>query len=206
MTIEIVLAAIMSALALIALPRKSVRRRLAASAGRLRVQYVTLFLIPTWLLAALFWVDIWPGISGHGRGGAFKSAIILGAGVWFLLLASTALPDLWRGQSSALKSVPANWVWGRPLYRGGLRAVPSIMLALLLVALSAAVIPFNQRGIVGDWVFFTLFIASIVAVVMALSVILFNWPGFLVPPPMRSERGAILESLHARRQPPSKQN
>jgi hypothetical protein len=63
------------------------------------------------------------------------------------------------------------------------------MLALLLVALSAAVIPLNQRGIVGDWIFFTLFIAAVVAVLMALSVILLNWPTFLVPPSMRGEQG-----------------
>jgi len=75
------------------------------------------------------------------------------------------------------------------------------MLALLLVALSAAVIPLNQRGIVGDWIFFTLFIAALVAVLMALSVILLNWPTFLVPPSMRGEQGAIQESLHLRRQP-----
>ena len=120
--------------------------------------------------------------------------------VWGLLLGLTALPDVWRGQSPALK-VPAYWLWGDPLYRGGIRAVPSIMIALLLVALGAAAVPFNQRGIVGDWFFFTLFIAAIVAVLMVLSVIMFNWPTFLVPPSMRGERGAIQESLHARRHP-----
>jgi hypothetical protein len=75
------------------------------------------------------------------------------------------------------------------------------MITLLFVALSAAAVPFNQRGIVGDWFFFTLFIAAIVALLMVLSVIMFNWPTFLVPPSMRGERGAIQESLHARRQP-----
>jgi len=53
--IEIVLAAMISALALMALPRKSVRRRLAASRRTVRVQYVALFLVPTWL---------WPHSSG----------------------------------------------------------------------------------------------------------------------------------------------
>jgi hypothetical protein len=201
MTIEIVLAAVFSALALIALPRRSVRRRLAASRRSLRLQYVALFLVPTWLLAVLFWVDIWLRVAGRGGGGEFQSAIVLGGIVWGLLLALTTLPDLWRGQSPAQRKVPAYWLWGDPLYRGGVRAVPSIMLVLLFVVLSGAVIPLNQRGIVGDWLFFTLFIGSILAILMALSVIMFNWPTFLVPPPMRGDRGAIQESLHAGRQP-----
>jgi hypothetical protein len=204
MAIEIVLAAMISALALMALPRKSVRRRLAASRQTVRVQYVVLFLVPTWLLAAFLSVDIWRRVGGRGSGGEFQSALILGGAVWGLLLALTALPGIWNGRSAAQK-VPAYWLWGDPLYRGGIRAVPSIMLALLLVAVSAAVIPLNQRGIVGDWIFFTLFIAALVAVLMALSVILLNWPTFLVPPSMRGEQGAIQESLHMRSQsgPPS---
>jgi hypothetical protein len=200
MAIVIVLAAMISALALMALPRKSVRRRLAASRRTVRVQYVVLFVVPTWLLAAFLWVDIWRRVGGRGSGGEFQSALILGGAVWGLLLALTALPGIWHGRSPAQK-VPAYWLWGEPLYRGGIRAVPSIMLALLLVALSAAVIPLNQRGIVGDWIFFTLFIAAVVAVLMALSVILLNWPTFLVPPSMRGEQGAIQESLHMRSQP-----
>lgn len=204
MAIEIVLAAMFSALALIALPRKSVRLRLAASRRAVRVQYVALFLVPTWLLAVSLWVDIWWRVEGRSNGGEFQSILIPGGIVWGLLLALTALPDIWRGRSPALK-VPAYWLWGDPLYRGGIRAVPSIMIALLIVALSAVAVSFNQRGIVGDWLFFTLFIAAIVAVLMVLSVIMFNWPTFLVPPSMRGERGAIQESLHARRQsgPPS---
>ena len=200
MAIEIVLAMVISALALMALPRKSVRRRLAASRQTVRLQYAALILVPTWLLAAFFWVDIWRRIGGRGSGGEFQSVLIPGGIVWGLLLGLTALPDVWRGRSPALK-VPAYWLWGDPLYRGGIRAVPSIMIALLIVALDAAAIPFNQRGIVGDWIVFTLFIAAIVAVLMALSVIMFNWPTFLVPPSMRGERGVIQESLHARRHP-----
>jgi hypothetical protein len=198
--IEIALAAMISALALMALPRKSVRRRLAESRRTVRVQYVALILVPTWLLAAFFWVDIWRRIGGSGSGGEFQSALIAGGIVWGLLLALTALPDLRRGRSSALK-VPAYWLWGEPLYRGGIRAVRSIMIALLLVALSAVAIPLSQRGIIGDWLFFTLFFGSVVAVLTAVSVIMLNWPTFLVPPSMRGERGAIQESLHARRQP-----
>jgi hypothetical protein len=200
MAIEIVLAAMISVLALMALPRKSVRRRLAASRRTVRVQYAALILLPTWLLAASFWVDIWWRVEGRGSGGEFQSVLIPGGMVWGLLLALTALPDVWRGRGPALK-VPAYWLWGDPLYRGGIRAVPSIMITLLFVALGAAAVPFNQRGIVGDWFFFTLFIAAIVALLMVLSVIMFNWPTFLVPPSMRGERGAIQESLHARRQP-----
>jgi hypothetical protein len=200
MAIEIVLAAMISALALMALPRKSVRRRLAASRRTVRFQYVALFLVPTWLLAILLWADIWRSVVVRGSGAPFQSALILGGLVWSLLLAFTVLPDVWRGRSPAQK-VPTYWLWGDPLYRGGIRAVPSIIIALLIVALSAAVIPLNQRGIVGDWIFFMLFIAAIVAVVMALSVIIFNWPTFLVPPSMRGQRGAIQESLHAQSQP-----
>jgi len=206
MPIEIVLAAMISALALMALPRKSVRQRLAVSRRTIRVQYAVLILVPTWLLAVLFWVDIWLRVEGRSSGGEFQSVLIPGGIVWGLLLGLTTLPDLWRGQSPAQKKVPAYWLWGGPLYRGGVRAVPSIMLVLLFVALSAAAVPFNQRGIVGDWFFFTFFIGSIIAILMVLSVIMFNWPTCLVPPPMRGDRGAIQESIHARRQPrpPSK--
>jgi polyferredoxin len=200
MAIEILLAAMISALALMALPRKSVRRRLAASRQTVRFQYMALFLVPTWLLAILLWADIWRRVVVRGSGAQFQSALILGGVVWGLLLAFTVLPDIWRGRSPAQK-VPTYWLWGDPLYRGGIRAVPSIMVALLIVALSAAVIPLNQRGIVGDWIFFTLFIAAIVALIMALSVIMFNWPTFLVPPSMRGQRGAIQESLDAQSQP-----
>jgi len=69
MTIEIVLAAMISALALMALPRKSVRRRLAASRRTVRVHYVVLILVPTWLLAASFWVDIRNRAADSSLGG-----------------------------------------------------------------------------------------------------------------------------------------
>src|SRR5260370_8597053 len=126
--IEMVLAAMISALALIALPRKSVRRWLAESKRTVRVQYVALFFVPTWLLATFFWVDIWRQVGGRGSQGEFQSALIAGGIVWGLLLALTALPDLCRGRSSALK-VPSYWLWGEPLSRVGVRALPSIMLA-----------------------------------------------------------------------------
>jgi hypothetical protein len=200
MAIEIVLAAMISALAMIALPRKSVRVRLAASRRTVRFQYVALFLVPTWLLAILLWADIWRRVEVRGSGAESQSALILGGVVWGLLLAFTVLPDVWRGRSRAQK-IPTYWLWGDPLYRGGIRAVPSIVIALLIVALSAAVIPLNQRGIVGDWILFTLLVAAIVAVVMALGVIMFNWPTFLVPPSMRGQRGAIQESLRPQNQP-----
>ena len=64
MAIESVLAAMISASALMALPRKSVRRRLAASRRTVRVQYVVLFLVPTWLLAAFLWVEFGVGSEG----------------------------------------------------------------------------------------------------------------------------------------------
>jgi hypothetical protein len=200
MTFEIVVAAIVSALALMALPRKSARLRLAAATRTFRIQYVALILVPLWLLAILFWIDIWQRIS-YGSGTALQTLLIAGFLLWGLVLASTGLPGLWRGQSPMGEKLPAYWLWGRPLYRGGIRALPSIMVALLFVALSAIAIPLNQRGIIGDWLFLTLFFASVVAVLMAVSVIMFNWPTFLVPPSMRGERGSIQESLHARRQP-----
>src|SRR5260370_41765676 len=146
--IEMVLAAMISALALMALPRKSVRRRLAESKRTVRVQYVALFFVPTWLLATFFWVDIWRQVGGRGSQGEFQSALIAGGIVWGLLLALTALPDLWPGRRSALK-VPAYCLSRPTLYPGGGRAVPSIMIALLLLALGGAVIPLHQRGIIG---------------------------------------------------------
>src|SRR5260370_16406741 len=171
--IEIVLAAMISALALMALPRKSVRRRLAESRRTVRVQYVALTLVPTWLLATFFWVGIWRRVGGRGSEGEFQSALIASGIVWGLLLALTALPDLWRGRSSALK-VPAYWLWGEPLYRGGVRAVPSIMIALLLLALGVPVIPLNRRRLIEASLFFTLFFPTFVALLPAVSVILFN--------------------------------
>src|SRR5260370_12640190 len=92
-------------------PRRPVRRRLANSRRTVRVQYVAFILVPTWLLATFFWVGIWRRVGGRGSEGEFQSALIASGIVWGLLLALTALPELWRGRSSALK-VPSYWLWG----------------------------------------------------------------------------------------------
>ena len=79
--IEIVLAAMISGLALITLPRKSVRRRLAESRRTLRIQYVALFLVPTCLLAAFLWVDVWRRAGSVAARKGFKRHSLQAASV-----------------------------------------------------------------------------------------------------------------------------
>jgi hypothetical protein len=91
---EILLAILVSGLALVSLPRRRVRENLAAASRMGRVQY-GLVVGPSILFAAILWLDIWFRGNEQNRGQFFPLIILAGA-AWFLVLAATGLPAVWR--------------------------------------------------------------------------------------------------------------
>jgi hypothetical protein len=91
---EILLAILVSGLALVSLPRRRVRENLAAASRLGRLQY-GLVVGPSLLFTAILWLDIW--FRGHGQnGGQFFPLILLAGAAWFMVLAASGLPALWR--------------------------------------------------------------------------------------------------------------
>ena len=87
LAVEVLLAILVTALAMLSAPRRQIRLNLA-SASLGRIQY-GLVLGPSVLLAASLWLDIWSRVEGHPIG-PLLTVIILAGCLWGLVLAATA--------------------------------------------------------------------------------------------------------------------
>jgi len=180
----VLLAILVSALALLSLPRRRVRLNLAAASRLGRIQY-GLLLGPSVLLAASLWLDIWLPASGH-QNGQFFIFIILGGCIWGLVLAATALPSLGsRTTKAGLASAPLGWIWGDSFYRAGFRATPVILVAMFLVALAVAASLLSRHGLLDGRITILLFGGATLAIVLAFTVWFFSWPTALIPRSLR---------------------
>ena len=86
--VEVLLAILVTALAVISLPRRQVRLNLASASRLGRIQY-SLVLGPSVLLAASLWLDIWSRAEGHPIG-PLLTVIIFAGCLWGLVLVATA--------------------------------------------------------------------------------------------------------------------
>jgi hypothetical protein len=146
-----------------------------------RLQYL-LLVIPSFLLAAVLWIDLWRRFRSHTGNETFVWAIA-GAALWATVLAATRLPEIFSGRAS--EKAPPGWSYRTFEYRAVLRAAPTtIVAAFLLVAgfMAGAVSGFQG---VGGWIFVGLFAAGLVASLLALIVALAGWPKLLIPAPLR---------------------
>ena len=97
LALEIFLATLLSALALLSLPRRRVRENLARASRLGRIQY-GLLVVPSNLLAALLWLDIWNRSHQQSSGPLFT--LVIGAGMlWGLILAASGVPAWWSGRT-----------------------------------------------------------------------------------------------------------
>jgi len=183
---EVLLAILVSGLAWLTLPRQRVRRYLSTANPLGRLQYL-LLVIPSFVLAAVLWVDLWRRFRGHTGNETF-AWIIAGAALWGTVLAATRLPEIFSSRAS--QKAPPGWSYRNFEYRAVLRAAPtSIVAGYLLVAGFVAGVLSGFQG-VGGWIFVGLFTAGLVASLLALIVALTGWPKLLIPPPLRpSHRG-----------------
>ncbi len=88
MAVEVLLATLLTALAVLSLPRRQVRLRIASASRVGRIQY-GLLLGPSVLLALLLWLDVWSRFEGHPIG-PLLTLIILAGCLWGLVLTATA--------------------------------------------------------------------------------------------------------------------
>jgi len=128
-------------------------------------------------------------------------------GVFGLLM----LPRIWQGWYQGEITIQGRqrtrgqvilfwWPFGETSRRGAVRGAVAIISAWwgALLAIGANEIGLSTQGDVSHAArtLALLFAASaILALIMHLTIILFNWPKFIVPPPQRSERG-VLTSHH----------
>jgi hypothetical protein len=85
---EVSFAILVTALAVLSVPRRQVRLNLASASRLGRIQY-GLVLGPSVLLTASLWLDIWYRVEGHPIG-PLLTVIILAGCLWGLVLAATA--------------------------------------------------------------------------------------------------------------------
>jgi hypothetical protein len=86
--VEVLLATLVTALAVLSLPRRQVRLRIASASRFGRIQY-GLLLGPSVLLALSLWLDVWSRFEGHPIGPLFTLIILVGC-LWGLVLTATA--------------------------------------------------------------------------------------------------------------------
>jgi hypothetical protein len=121
-----------------------------------------------------------------------------------LALASVGLVRLWRREVFSA-DMPSWWPYGGALWRGYVRAMPvgSISFLVLMAGLLILIFVPTEGGCCGfavpNWFVFPFLISFFGTLGLALSVILFNRPRFIVPPHLRSQVGAISEWLRSRR-------
>src|SRR6202158_538692 len=93
--VEGLLAILVSALAWLTLPRRRVRQYLSTASPMGRFQY-WLLVIPSFVLAAVAWVDSWRAFHDHTGNETFAWTIA-GAALWGTVLAATRLLELSGG-------------------------------------------------------------------------------------------------------------
>jgi hypothetical protein len=179
------LAILFSGLAWLTLPRQRVRRYLSTAKRLGRIQYL-LLVIPSVVLAAVFWIDLWRRFRDHTGNETF-AWIIGGAALWGAVLAVTRLPEIVSGRAS--QKAPPGWPFGDAAYRAVLRTAPTTIVAAFLVVAGFGAGLFSGFQGVGLWIFVGLFTAGLVASVLALIVALTGWPKLLIPPPLRLSDG-----------------
>jgi hypothetical protein len=178
---ELLLAILVSGLAFLIRPGRRVLESLAKASLLGRIQYF-LLLIPSVVLAAALWVDVWQRI--HGRSGTQVFVwMITGAALWGTVLAATRLPEIFTGRAS--QKAPPGWPYGNDAYRAVLRTAPTTVAATLLVVIAMAAGLLSGFQGVGFRIFAVLFVAGLLASLLALCVGVFAWPAVLIPPALR---------------------
>ena len=120
------------------------------------------------------------------------------------VLALPQLGRLWRHQTTFYDGTPGWWSYGKPVWRGWVRALPMLAsvayLGLLIAAYLGFVSPFFHLSRQADLVVIVIFLISFIgAFLLALTIFLFNFPRLAVPPHLRNQPGALEEWLRQRR-------
>ncbi len=121
--------------------------------------------------------------------------------------ASAQIPKIWRNQTIFGDRSPGWWLWGDALWRGWRRAFIAGIIAgwiLILIGLTGDVL--TATGLIAPpaplWFTVPALVLFFGAVGLTVSIMLFNWPKFLVPPDLRREPGATQEWLANRGREP----
>jgi hypothetical protein len=108
-----------------------------------------------------------------------------------LVVLAVGMPRYWSRPDPRFGVVLSLWVQGDALWRGYVRAMPTMVIGLgLVIAFAAYMLVVGPPRVRADvfWVWFVLLLASLSALV---TIPLFNRPRVLVPPYLRAEPGAI---------------
>lgn len=101
---------------------------------------------------------------------------------------------VWHDRRPDLRSEPPGlWPFGGPLWRAGIRLIP-VGGPAIFVALPVAVLQKSQAdGLVADAALGMFGFLAVVALLLLISIILFNSPKRLVAPHLRSQPGLLEE-------------
>jgi len=123
------------------------------------------------------------------------------------------LPRIWRCERETLRRVERGlkplWPFGEVHWRGLVRALPPLIISvgflIIGVSLTFVPVPTENRGARLDPAGIGLLLAAgcfATCFVCHITVVLLNWPKWVVPPPRRHEPGALQEWIGARDAPP----
>jgi hypothetical protein len=129
--------------------------------------------------------------------------VVLALMVLLTVVASTGLRRYWRGEIGFSQRAPSWWIYPDAIWRGYLRtmALAAIGLWLMLIIVAGGWIAGAEKlapldAIGARWfAALVLVLAGVLGVVFLLlaTVVLFNWPKFVVPPYLRHQPGAVTE-------------
>src|SRR5262249_4727713 len=130
----------------------------------------------------------------------FKDVLVVLVGLIGGLWSTKNLALIWSDRTRRYDHVPSWWLWGVPLWRGFVRGMPVGIAGWWFVVISYIGILLADLDVMPKDV--PLFPAGLACLCFFLCVLisLFNWPGILVAPHLRSQHGAFEQWLsHGRR-------
>jgi hypothetical protein len=115
-----------------------------------------------------------------------------------VLLGTSFIPRYWSHPVEYRPPRPEWWFFGDAVWRGFLRSLPAAVIGAWFLILATFGIVLSNRKIIDESVPVWLGLGFFLFGVLAITIALFNWPKFLVPPSLRDEPGAVQEWLQHR--------
>lgn len=126
-------------------------------------------------------------------GSAIGLVVVLALGA----MGIKGVPALWRDEVDYFHEVPRSWVWSGALWRGWVRAIPSVgVISIPIFLLSGLALGAADGSAIQTACGYSTFGLLAVFLLNTAAISLFARPKFLIAPPLRSQRGAIAEWLH----------
>lgn len=125
----------------------------------------------------------------------FMFAVSVAIGLYLAIFLPKVTRMMWRGEHKWMcEPMPSWWLWGGPLWHGVVRAAvlqgPAALAVIGTLVLGVFV---GESSPLAPLAYALLGFASVIMFLLVPPVVLLARPRFLIPPPLRSQPGALKE-------------